>query len=176
MSGYKRKKLNMAVKREFQRWLLLRIFGVVLLSSLIAVLILYFYTRRELGESFYDAHITIRQVSDLLWLVIAAGGTISLLGGMLLAIFLPQKVAGPIYRIERELESVRRGDLTVQIRLRSGDPLHDLAGSINRTVDVLRVRVQEVQEICDDLEKTEQCGILVERIRRVCDGLRVYRT
>lgn len=176
MSGYKRKKLNMSVKKEFQRWLLVRIFGVVLLSSLLAVLILYFYTRKELGDSFYDAHITIRQVSDLLWLVIAAGGMTSLLGGMLLAIFLPQKIAGPIFRIERELESVWRGDLTVQIKLRSEDPLHDLASTINRTVDVLRVRVQDVQAICDDLEKTEQCGILSERIRRVCAGLKTYRT
>jgi methyl-accepting chemotaxis protein len=176
MSQYKRKKLNLAVKRDFQRWLLLRIFSVVLLSSLVAALIFFIYTRRELGASFYEAHITVRQVSDLLWLVVAAGALVSLLSGMALALFLPQKLAGPIYRIERELEGVRRGDLTVQIKLRSGDPLHDLAGCINRTVDVLRVRVHDLQEVCADLEQAEQCGILRERIRKVCAGLETYRT
>ncbi|MCA1796787.1 MAG: hypothetical protein LC645_04440 [Geobacteraceae bacterium] len=54
---YKRKHLNVKVKSEFQRWLLWRIFGVVLLSALVAALVLYFYARHETISTFYDAHI-----------------------------------------------------------------------------------------------------------------------
>ncbi|MFO7605805.1 MAG: methyl-accepting chemotaxis protein, partial [Desulfurivibrionaceae bacterium] len=93
---YKRKKLNLAVKKEFQKWLLVRILGTILLSSVVAAVILYFYSSRELGESFYDAHIKIRRVSDLLLPVILAGSFVSLLSGTLLALFLPQKIAGPV--------------------------------------------------------------------------------
>jgi methyl-accepting chemotaxis protein len=175
MPGYKRKKLNLEVKKEFQRWLLARIFAVVLLSSLLAALIIFLFIRLEPGAQ-ADAPLMAAQARGLLWLALGAGGLISLLAGMLLAVFLPQKVAGPIFRMERELEAVRRGDLTAQIRLRTDDPLHDLAGCINRTVDVLRVRVHEMQEICEDLEQAEQCGILRERIKRVCAGLQTYRT
>src|SRR6056297_3859872 len=76
---YKRKKLNLTVKREFQIWLLLRIIGVIVISTLVAVVILYFYSRQEISASFYSAHIQIRRVSDLLLPVIAAGAFISLL-------------------------------------------------------------------------------------------------
>src|SRR3989339_1256756 len=107
MAYYKRKKLNLKVKRDFQKWLLARILGVVVLSSLLAALILYFYSYREITDSYYDAHIKIRRVSDLLLPVVLAGSFISLISGMLLALFLPQKIAGPIYRIETDLQAVR---------------------------------------------------------------------
>ena len=60
---YKRRILNLAVKREFQIWLLIRIAGVVILSSLVAVLILYIYSRQEISSTFYTAHIQIRRVA-----------------------------------------------------------------------------------------------------------------
>ncbi|MBU1405750.1 MAG: methyl-accepting chemotaxis protein [Proteobacteria bacterium] len=174
MTGFKRKKLNMAVKKELQRWLLVRIFGVVLLSSLVSALILYFYANQELGDSFYDAHITIRRVSDLLWPVVAAGSLVSLLSGMLLAVFLPQKVAGPIYRIEKELERLGEGDLTVEIRLRPADPFQDLVGGINQSVAGLRSHIRIIQDICNELEK--EGGGLDDLKKLACSELKFFKT
>lgn len=169
----KRKKLNLAVKNEFQRWLLVRIFGVVLLSSLTAALILYFYAHQEIGESFYDAHIKIRYVSDLLWPVILAGSCISLISGMVLAIFLPQKIAGPIFHIERDLEAIRQGDLTVEIVLRKGDILLDFTTSLNQTFHALRVKVAKAQKGCERLaEQGKNDPAIVE----ACDELRSLKT
>jgi methyl-accepting chemotaxis protein len=150
---YKRRKLNLAVKRDFQMWLLIRILGVAVVSSLVAVLILYFYSRQEISTSFYSAHIQIRRVSDLLFPVMAAGALVSLLGGMVLAAFLPQKIAGPIYRVQKSLEAIGDGDLTENLVLRKGDPLKDLADSVNETTDGLRSRIQEIKEIQRELDK-----------------------
>jgi len=144
---YKRKKLNLAVKREFQIWLLVRIAGVVIVSSLVAVAILYLYSRQEISSSFYSAHIQIRRVSDLLFPVMAAGTFVSLVSGMALAFFLPQKIAGPIYRIEKSLEEIREGNLTGQTRLREKDTLMDLATSVTEITSSLRTRIQEVKDI-----------------------------
>ncbi len=140
---YKRKKLNLAVKKEFQKWLLVRILGTILVSSVVAAVILYFYSSRELGESFYDAHIKIRRVSDLLLPVILAGSFVSLLSGTLLALFLPQKVAGPVFRIEEDLKEIQAGNLEKEIRLREGDPLKELAQAINATIVFLRSKIEK---------------------------------
>lgn len=148
---YKRKKLNLSVMAQFQRWLLVRILGVVIVSAAVAALILYFYSRQEISSSFYSAHIQIRRVSDLLLPVMAAGALVSLLSGLLLAIFLPQKIAGPIYRIEKDLGKLRQGDLTCQIKLRKNDTLTELADSINETTAGLRVKIQEIKEIQREL-------------------------
>ena len=134
---YKRKKLNLQVKNQFQRWLLIRILGTVILSSVVAAIILYLYSSQEIGESFYDAHIKIRRVSDLLLPVIIAGSFVSLLSGALLALFLPQKIAGPVFRIEEDLKEIQAGNLKKEIRLRQGDPLKELAQAINATISFL---------------------------------------
>ena len=150
---YKRKKLNLNVKREFQIWLLVRMIGVVLVSTLVAVLILYFYSRQEISASFYSAHIQIRRVSDLLIPVIAAGAFISLLSGIVLALFLPQKIAGPIFRIQKGLETIGKGDLTEHIVLRRNSIFKDLAAEVNTTTTSLRTRVGAVKEIQQELDK-----------------------
>lgn len=149
----KRKRLNLNVKRQFQIWLLVRILGVVLISSVMAVLILYFYARQEISSSFYSAHIQIRRVSDLLFPVIAAGAFVSLLSGMVLALFMPQKLAGPIYRVQKSLEAIRGGNLTERVSLRGNDTLVDLADSVNEAAAGLRVRIQEIKEIQGELDR-----------------------
>ncbi|MCP3178279.1 methyl-accepting chemotaxis protein [Desulfuromonas sp. KJ2020] len=143
---FKRKKLNLQIEREFQIWLLVRIVGVIVLCSVVAGLILFLYARQETAASFYQAHIKIRRVSDLLLPVVAAGSLVSLASGVLLALFLPQKIAGPIYRIEKDLEQFQHGDLTVTIRLRQGDTLQDFSQNLNNMVISIRERVRVVKE------------------------------
>lgn len=155
MTEYKRKKLNLAVKKNFQRWLLVRIAGTVILCAGVAALVLYFYSRRELGESFYTAHITVRRVSDLLLPVILAGSAVSLISGLVLALFLPQKIAGPLFHIEKDLSRVGEGDLTVTINLRGKDPLQEFVEAINEDIDGLRGRVEQVQLGFKDLDQSK---------------------
>ena len=142
---HKRKFLNLSVEKEFQRWLLIRILGVIILSSVLAALILFFYARHETVTSFYSAHIKIRRVSDLLLPVIFCGASVSLFAGALLAFFLPQKIAGPIFRIEKELQAVRDGDLTVVIKLRKHDTLKNFAASVNEVIADLNAGAKDLQ-------------------------------
>ena len=68
-----RKKLNLAVKQEFQRWMLKQVLLAVVISSVVAAIILYFYARQEVLGSFFEAHVKIRRVSELLLPVVIAG-------------------------------------------------------------------------------------------------------
>ncbi len=141
----------MSVKKTFQQWLHLRILGVIILSSLIAALILYFYARNEITSSFFDAHIKIRRVSDLLLPVVVAGSMVSLISGVVLALFLPQKIAGPIYNIENGLKRIRKGDLTTVITLRKGDILNDLAEEVNDATSEIHKTIRQSKEILTEL-------------------------
>ncbi len=151
MAEHKRKKLNLSVKKYFQRWLLVRILGVTFLCSVIAALILYLYARNEITTSFFDAHIKIRRVSDLLLPVVLAGSLVSFISGILISIFLPQKIAGPIFRIEQDLKPIQEGDLTSLISLREGDILKDLAEEVNKATNEIKGKVQMSKDALADL-------------------------
>lgn len=176
---YKRKKLNLSVMREFQMWLLVRILGVVVVSSLVAALILFVYARQEISANFYSAHIQIRRVSDLLLPVTAAGAFVSLISGMLLAFFLPQKIAGPVYRIQKSLESIRQGNLTEVVKLRTGDTLMDLADSVNETTSRLREKIQEIKAVQEELDalvqtlESHEAKEIAARQKSALDQLRI---
>lgn len=49
-----------------------------------------------------------------------------------LGIFLSHKIAGPIYRIEKSLDTMASGDLSFRITLRRGDEMVTLADAVNR--------------------------------------------
>lgn len=153
-----RKKLNLKVKQEFQRWLLARVLVAVVLSAVVAAIILYFYSRQEVIGSFFEAHVKIRRVSELLLPVVAAASFVSLFAGCFFALFLPQKIAGPIYRIERDLRAVANGDLTTKIQLRADDTLRDFSDTVSRTIGAVRGRVHELKGICLQLEKAIAAG------------------
>jgi len=153
-----RKRLNIHVKKDFQRWLLWRIFGVVLVCALVAALVLYFYARHETINTFYDAHIKLRRVSDLLLPVVLSGVGVSLCGGLALALFLPQKIAGPLYNIERTLKRVRAGSLVPRVKLRRNDCLEEMSAEVNSTLDFMRKEVENTLEVQHQIRSALDAG------------------
>lgn len=152
---FKRKLVNLNVKRRLQLWLLLRIGGIIILTSIISALILYGYARHETINTFYQAHIKIRRVSDLLLPVVLSGSAISLISGALLALFLPQKIAGPLYRIEQELNKVKAGDFRTKIRLRTKDTLVNFTSQINDTIATVDQRLSDMQKAMNSIDNIE---------------------
>ncbi|OEU75391.1 MAG: chemotaxis protein [Desulfuromonadales bacterium C00003068] len=153
---YKRKLLNFHVKHRLQIWLMIRIGGIIILTAIVSALVLYGYARHETVNSFYDAHIKIRRLSDLLIPVVLAGSAVSLISGTVLAIFLPQKLAGPLYRIEKDLDKVQQGDLTVRIHLRTSDTLHNFAQQINETINHLDQHLSHIQHLNDEMQQSSK--------------------
>lgn len=154
--SYRRKFLNLKVKHRLQIWLLIRVGGIIGLTSLVSVLILYGYAHQETVNSFYDAHIKIRRVSELLIPVVLSGGAISIISGIVLAIFLPQKIAGPLYHIEKDLELVKSGHLNHRIKLRSGDTLHNFTAQINVSIASIDSKIAQAKDLCSQLKDQQQ--------------------
>jgi len=164
-----RKFLNLKVKHRLQIWLIVRIGGIIGLTSIASVLILYGYAHHETVNSFYDAHIKIRRLSELLIPVVLAGGAISIIGGSLLAIFLPQKIAGPLYHIEKVMLQIEQGDLSKRIKLRTKDTLHSFSHQINRAIADIDSNVSHAKNLCAQLNAqnkglTDEQQILLQQL------------
>ncbi len=149
---HKRKKLNLKVKQDFQVWLLLRIMATAMLTVCIASVILYYYSATVVDGDYLSHALKVRKISEILLPVIIVASVASVFVGLLLALFLPQKIAGPIFRIEQDLEIIRTGDLTKVVNLRSADILKELAQSVNLTVNDIRTMVSNVKQTNIDLE------------------------
>ena len=128
---YKRKKLNYSVKKKLQLRLLFRVVGILLVGVMISTLVFYFYSNREIGHTYRMAHIRAGDFLDFLLPIVIISFAISIAVGIAMALFFPRAIAGPLYRIERELERLAAGDFATNIGLRRGDELVELADRIN---------------------------------------------
>ena len=145
---HKRKKLNLKIKSEFQLWLLLRILGTVLVTIGVSSILLYLYAEAKVAADYLGT----KTLNDIMLPYFLVSSFASILAGMLLALFLPQKIAGPIFRIEQDLQKVREGDLTKKVALRCHDILKELAEHVNMTVSDMRYLLKDIKEVQTDLE------------------------
>lgn len=149
---HKRKKLNLKVKQDFQIWLLIRVMGTVLVAIVTASVILYFYSKSVVDADFLSHAEKVRKMSEILPPVLLAASLTSIFAGLLIALFIPQKIAGPLFRVEQDLLQIREGDLTKKISLRCGDVLKELAGQVNMTVADFRYLLQDIKEVQESLQ------------------------
>jgi methyl-accepting chemotaxis protein len=145
---HKRKKLNLKVKQDFQIWLLTRILGTVLLTIGVSSILIYLYAQGQIAADFLN----IKKLSEILLPFLLVSSLTSIVAGMLLALFLPQKIAGPIFRIEQDLQKVREGDLTKKVTLRYHDIMKELAEHVNVTVADIRYLLRDIKEVQANLE------------------------
>jgi len=144
----KRKKLNLKVKQDFQIWLLTRILGTVLLTIGMSSILIYLYAQGQIAADFLN----VKKLSEILLPFLLVSSLTSIVAGMLLALFLPQKIAGPIFRIEQDLQKVREGDLTKKVTLRYHDIMKELAERVNVTVADIRYLLRDTKEVQANLE------------------------
>lgn len=180
MKKDRRKKINFSVKREMQLRLLLKILTIVSIGIGLMGLIFYIYSNREIGNSYRQFHITAKNFLDYLMPAVIISLVIGFLASIGITIFFPHKIAGPLYRIERDLrERVGAGDLRVKFILRKGDEVQDLADAINTTIEQLRVKIERVNDVVDRIDgaiKNKADDEELERlVRELKEAINVFK-
>lgn len=71
----------------------------------------------------------------------------------ILGLLFSHKIAGPVYRINKTVGDISKGNLGLRIRLREGDELVDLADMINNLTDNFNKTVISDKDIAIKIEK-----------------------
>lgn len=145
--------LNISIKRHLQLRLLIKVLGIVVVGVGIMATVFYFYSNREITESYRQFHVSAKNFLDYLWPAVISSFILAIIAAIAITLFLPGKIAGPLYRIENDLkEKISKGDLTVKMILRKGDDVTDLAEAINMTIGKLRHKVEKISKPAGELD------------------------
>lgn len=154
MQKVKKSIINYSIKTRFQLILFFRVALIVLVSIAITTSIFYYYSNREIGDSFKQFHVTARNFLDYLLPAVMVSGALGLFAALCITLFFPHSLAGPLYRIERDLrEKIGEGDLTTRFYLRKGDKVEELAESLNIMLDKLNLKMMDMKTISNDLSR-----------------------
>ena len=170
--GYKRKRLNFSIKKNMQLRLIGKVLIIVLVSVLVSAAIFYFYSEREIGSSYRQFHVKAKNFLDYLLPAVICSFLLSMILGFIVCLFYPHHIAGPLYRIEREILNIGKGDLSVHITIRKGDEVTELANNINIMVEELREKIKKIKEASQKMDETlrgtEEGGRQTERLKEIC--------
>ena len=80
-------------------------------------------------------------LAETLWPAVGA----LILGSVVFAMYITNRLAGPLYRLDQFVRGVEAGDLSQRVSLRKGDELIDLAKHINGCVDRFDTTLLEIR-------------------------------
>lgn len=161
------------VEKTFKLNFGLRLCLLTSAGVLAVTLFLYLSTAKDLGDSYGHAIYTISDLKirifplffasfySIFILVIVTGAIAGI------SVLFSHRIAGPIYRLEKNIELIGSGDLTVNTRFRKTDQLFALADEINSMVRSLNhtvrasgdalLKMQRCEERLAELLKNERC-------------------
>jgi len=156
------RRTNYFIKKGFQfnfafKFALLILLEAALIAGLFAQI-----SGNTLTTGYSDSILTIERTPNFfLWpmlLVILITAVGISLAGMAVFIILSHRIAGPLYRFEKDLGDIGYGDLTKRISLRKTDQLTDIKEALNTLVDTFDERMARVKSLLTELKALTDKG------------------
>lgn len=156
------KRRHFYVKKGFQAVFILRFCILVLIGVLVSTGLVFLFSQNTLTTSFHQSRLEIQSTgkailptviyTNLLTLGLITAATV------VVVLFVSHRIAGPLYRFEKEVARIRDGDLTTRIRLRSRDQMTDMARCLNEMTVGLREKILAIQNELDELIRANEGG------------------
>ena len=143
------------IKPEFQRGFILVFMGVILVGGLISLGLIYYSTQDSLTSTFVHSRLRVEPTGMAIFPAVLAVilGTTLVLGLLALGLTLltSHRIAGPMYRFEKDIQRMAKGDLAHRVRIRRGDQFQDMAHSLNTMARELGDGVSHIIQDMDAL-------------------------
>ncbi|HLK15670.1 MAG TPA: methyl-accepting chemotaxis protein [Fimbriimonadaceae bacterium] len=126
-----------------------------LVAALAAIGILYWLSNREIGDSLWSAHLSIKETKELLDNGIKVAGLVTFVAVLIFGFWSmldAHRIAGPAHRLKLLLDDIAAGNLTHEIQFRKRDEFQELAASADALVESYQFRVQRLQTLAGSIE------------------------
>ena len=156
--GGTRRRRKYFIKRNFQLKFVMEFCAVVLGGVIISTALLFFFSQGTLTSSFSHSRLVIRNTGAailpaVIYTNLIVLGLISI-AAMLVTLLVSHKIAGPLFRLEKELQDIGAGNLRTKMSLRKKDQMEEVADGLNRMVQSLHERVVKIRDGIAEVKET----------------------
>ncbi|OGX16059.1 MAG: hypothetical protein A2166_05460 [Omnitrophica WOR_2 bacterium RBG_13_41_10] len=150
-------KLNLTEKRktylidkEFQTKFILKFCALVVLGSMLTIEALYLLAMKSTTVSIINSRVVVRSTADfLLPILIQTVVIVTILVGLAtiaVTLFVSHKIAGPLYRFRKVVETLSTGDFSSNFNIRDPDQLQTLAEAFNKMITNTRGQINMLKD------------------------------
>lgn len=144
------------IKKKFQASFMLKFCLLLILACLIMGSIALLLTEKTVTTSFENLRLTVMSTSDFILPVLASSSIIAIVlvsaATITILLYISHRIFGPLYRLEKDITEIGKGDLTVEVHLRQKDEFKDLGEMVNAMVRNIRDPLSSSQAKIKELE------------------------
>jgi|GEM_PF-298661 len=167
-TGGQNRRRNYFIKKGFQASFIVKFCLLLILACLIMSFVSFLFMGDTSTTSFEGLRFTVKSTSDFMLPILLSSGITSVvlvsIATIVIVLFISHRIAGPLYRLEKSLEQLGGGDLTVDVHLRQADEIKALADTLNRTMKNLKEPIAESKRKAEELEA--EVSSLKETLRK----------
>lgn len=143
------------IDREFQIKFIIRFCAVVVVAAVMLAAIVLWFSDNSTTVTIENTRIGVKNTVDFIYPIIfqsfIVAAVFSAVCVAVLTMLMTHKIAGPLYRLRRDIEKIKDGDLRVEFKIRKGDQVGEFAQALGDTIRSLRSRIGEVSDRADEL-------------------------
>lgn len=145
------------IDKKFQIRFIARFSLIVILSSLAIGALIFAFSLNSTTIAIENTKVVVKRTADFILPVMATTllmvTLFSSLAIFVMTLFFSHKIAGPLYRLRREIEMLKNGNLTGTFTIRNKDQMKELADSLKEMCQTLRQKHAELKTKCDKLRE-----------------------
>ena len=180
---FKNRRKDYFIKKDFQRKFIIKFCALALIGSVLSSLLIYIMTTSTVTTTFEHCKLVIKNTADSILPAVVLSGAITIvivvIAVIIVTLFTSHRIAGPLYRMEKDVGEVASGNLKVAFRLRSTDEIKALAAgldimvhNINDVVTSAKKSVSELESAIDSSDTSKAKAALT----RVKSELNKFKT
>jgi len=182
MQGHRRR--NYFIDKNFQAKFIVKFCFIVILSSLSIGILLFVLLKNFTTVAIENIHVTVKSTSDfILPIVIETLSIVAALSALsvgALALFASHKIAGPLYRLKKEVEKIKDGDLKVDFTTRKDDQFKELSAAFTEMKDACVLKHLELNRKVGQLKDflvnpAENKESIVKKIKELEELLNFFK-
>ena len=144
---YKRRQFF--IKKEFQFRFILRFCILVLIGGMLSTGLILYFSQGNLTSLFTNSRLVVTDTAMFILPAVLYTNLVTILiislSMIAVTLFVSHKIAGPLFRLEKDINVIAEGDLSYTVYLRKGDQLRELSADINQMTTSLNTKVAKIQ-------------------------------
>jgi methyl-accepting chemotaxis protein len=143
------------IKKDYQSKFILKFCLLVLGGLILATGLVFVFSYGTVTTHFEHGRLIVKNTAFAIMPAVILTNSITLiivvLATIMVVLYISHKIAGPMFRFEKELETLATGDLTSKIFLRKADQFLKMSEHFNMVIAALHGKVTGIQELIEEL-------------------------
>lgn len=142
--------INKPLQFKMILFLSLMVLGVILVAHGLSLGFSEMFISRSSAAAGHSINLgfNLDNFFEILWMPLLISMILGLIFVLIFGLLYSHRIAGPLYNLKGSLMSVQYGDLSVTMRIRRHDELHDMETAFNQMTDSLHEKVSKIKSAC----------------------------